>query len=379
MSVVRRLEREGECDLPARERFEIESHLLPAIGRGEGACELHFPRGDPEGDRPLLHRPDGQIQERSRWHANPEAELLGGAANNRLAVDLTQSLPADPRRDRGEVLLSEDEPHGFDLEIGAFGVRRAQQDVTRVRGADRGDGGCGNADAVGLELSSRNQRCREGPGKELGAARDLSDVDRLRPPEGDGEVRPFGRSRAHHDLMKDVALVESGRSLRVEDGDLGVGTSREPAVSRSESLDAGPRFPLSRCLRVLEPPLRWCYRCRRSRQILDLDRAELVHESDHRRIGGRSSAGAEEKENPRASTHSAVPPGGYAKRCVPVWQPLDSLLVSKGSDGVDAARAQRRSRTSGGRDREQHRGHEGEAEGIQRGDAEEQAREEMAS
>ena len=131
---------QGQRHLSSCEAIEIDAHALPPVRRRHRPLRDHLLLvrsvldADLEDGGPRLERPDRQPHARTRGQRDVEPQRIGRAGHERLAVDLTQTLPAHSRADAGQMLLARDHPDRLDLEGGPRGVRGTDEEVARCHG-----------------------------------------------------------------------------------------------------------------------------------------------------------------------------------------------------------------------------------------------------
>ena len=218
-AVVGAVERQLQAHRPPGMVAEIEPARLPAVRQGHrpppegGAVDGHVER-----DRLGLDRPDRDVQPGAVGQVEIESDALRRPADDRLAVDLPQPLPAGPGGHRPEVLGTRDEPHRLDLERGPRLVGRLHEQVP-----DAGDGKRPRdvLQGVGLDLVARleirEQRRRRGAAD---APQDALLVELARAVERHADAGPGGDAHRDLDGVQQVALVELLGPRGVQQGQL---------------------------------------------------------------------------------------------------------------------------------------------------------------
>ena len=235
---------EGQRHVAAAQACQVHGRGLPAIGQGHGALEQDVVHLAPalaglhaESHRRGLDRPHRQLQPRARGQVQIEAQRVGSARDQGLAIDLRHPVPGEAGADAGEVLVPGHDAHGLDLEGGTSSIRGTKKDVPR-----RGRKGRCRAEHIGAHLVARDQRAAEGPRDDRDDLCFRLQIDLVDVADEHGQVGAARRAHADLHFVHDVAVL-GRRPLEVDHGSVGGGATREAPVAEGQPLDSGPRDP----------------------------------------------------------------------------------------------------------------------------------------
>ena len=123
-------------------RGKVDRGLFPAVGRGKSAFEEQLAGlrvgalgrdANGEGQRCVLYGSQVQVEPSVLLQVHVKDDGFGSAGNQRFAIDLAESLPADAGRNTAEMFLARNQAHGFNFEVGARHVGRADEQLVESR------------------------------------------------------------------------------------------------------------------------------------------------------------------------------------------------------------------------------------------------------